>query len=63
MKPHRTLRQTPVKHKDQILNHHQIGVVYTCTKSLAEIAHKHTHVHVLGQSGHTLEYRMKEHKP
>ena len=55
MKPHKTLRQMLVKPKDPTLNHHQIGVVYRVPCRDCPQAY-------IGQSGRTLQCRMKEHK-
>ena len=55
MKLHRTLRQMLVKHKDPTPNHQQTGIVYRVPCRDCPQAY-------VGQSGHTLECRMKEHK-
>ena len=54
-KPHKTLQQILVKPKDPIPIHHQIGVVYRVPCRDCPQAYT-------GQSGRTLQCRVKEHK-
>ena len=54
-KVHKTLRQIHVKPKDQVLVRQQTGVVYrTLCKDYPRV--------YVGQTGRTLECRLKEHK-
>lgn len=55
MKPQKTLRQMLVKPKDQIPNHQQTGVIYRVPCRDCQQAY-------VGQSGRTLDCRIKEHK-
>ena len=55
MKSHRTLKQMLVNPKDSIPIQHRVGIVY-------RVSCKDCPKGYIGQSGHTLECRMKEHK-
>ena len=55
MRPHRTLRQLRIKPKDPTPNHQQTGIIYRVTCRDCPQAY-------VGQSGRTLECRMKEHR-